>query len=79
MPIGFDVISAVTGIRVIAKNNSIRELDRLKATYGNGNWRKLAGIATIRLADGTVYNAEIHWYEAHGTGKVETKIKRIMG
>lgn len=43
--------------------------------YGIGNWRKRKGIATVRLADGTVHDAEIHWYEATGIGKREFKIK----
>jgi hypothetical protein len=32
----------------------------------------------VRLADGTIYEAEIHWYEAHGIGKREFKIKDIL-
>ena len=41
-------------------------------------WRKLKGVATIRLADGTVATAEVHWYEAHGIGRKELKIKRFL-
>ncbi len=39
---------------------------------------EVAAEATIRLADGTVLNAEIHWYEAHGIGKREFKIKQYL-
>jgi hypothetical protein len=35
-------------------------------------------VATIRLPDGTICRAEVHWYEAHGIGKKEFKIKRIL-
>jgi len=45
------------------------------AEYGRGRWRKLKGFATVRLADGTIHTAEIHWYEAHGIGQKEFKIK----
>jgi hypothetical protein len=32
----------------------------------------------IKLADGTICQAELHWYEAHGIGAREFKIKRIV-
>ena len=59
-------------------NFRIRELKRLQKVYGSGRWRKRKGEATIRLADGTIINAEVHWYEAHGIGKREFKIKRYL-
>ncbi|NJN89316.1 MAG: hypothetical protein HC840_29375 [Leptolyngbyaceae cyanobacterium RM2_2_4] len=43
-----------------------------------GRWRKLKGVATIQLEDGTVCEAEVHGYEAHGIGKRETKIKYLL-
>ena len=49
----------------------IRELGRLRKRYGPGRWRKMKGVATIRLADGRVRRAELHWYEAHGIGRKE--------
>jgi hypothetical protein len=55
-----------------------REVQRLRKIYGQGRWRKLKGIATIQLEDGTVCSAELHWYEAHGIGKKEIKIKYIL-
>jgi len=62
----------------IAVGGSIRGLTRLRRTYGPGRWRKLKGIAMVRLPDGVVCKAEVHWYEAHGIGKKEVKIKRIL-
>jgi len=35
-------------------------------------------IATIRLPDGAVVAAELHWYQAHGIGKKEIKFKRAL-
>jgi hypothetical protein len=71
----FEIISKITVIENIAINYSIRDLERLKKQYGKGRWRKLKGIAKIRLKDDTVHTAEIHWYEAHGIGKKEFKLK----
>jgi hypothetical protein len=73
-----EIIGEITDIETIAVGNSIREIPRLRKVYGYGRWRKLKGIATIRLLDGTICKAEIHWYEAHGIGRKEIKIKRIL-
>lgn len=74
----FEIIGDITNIEIIAVGNSIRELERLRKTYGSGRWRKLKGIATISLNDGTICEAELHWYEAHGIGKKEIKIKGFL-
>lgn len=74
----FEIIGNITDIEIIAVGNSIRQLERLRDTYGSGRWRKLKGIATVSLSDGTVCDAELHWYEAHGIGKKEMKIKRLL-
>jgi hypothetical protein len=75
----FEIISKISSIRTIAVGNSIRELDRLKKDYGSGRWRKLAGIATVRFENGEVTTAEIHWYEAHGIGKRDIRVKKELG
>jgi len=74
-----EIIGEITDIDTIAVGRSIRELNRLQRTYGKGRWRKLKGIATVRLPDDTICFAEVHWYEAHGIGKKDIKIKRILG
>ena len=74
----FDIIGEIHGIENIAVNTSIRELDRLRRMYGRGRWRKLKGIALIRLASGRVREAELHWYEAHGIGRREIRRKRYL-
>jgi hypothetical protein len=51
---------------------------RLRKRYGSAKWRKLKGTARIRLLSGNIRNAEIHWYEAHGIGKKNLKIKRLL-
>ena len=74
-----EILSEITDIEIIAAGHSIRELDRLQKMYGRGRWRKLKGIATVRLPDDTICRAEIHWYEAHGIGKQDFKVKRVLG
>ena len=76
----FEIISKMTAIETMAVNNSIREIARLRKSYGQSRWwRKRKGIATIRLSDSTITQAEIHWYEATGIGKKEFKIKQLLG
>ena len=74
----FKIINDIEFIEIIAKGKSIRELKRLKKVYGEGKWRKMKGIADIELDNGKIVKAEIHWYESHGIGKKEFKIKRII-
>ena len=74
----FDIIDEITEIETIAKGSGIRELDRLKKVYGLGNWKKMKGVARIRLSSGKIKLAELHWYEAHGIGKKEIKRKRYL-
>jgi hypothetical protein len=75
----FEIIGDVAAIQLIAKGRGIRELKRLRRAYGRGPWRKMKGEARIKLSDGAICLAERHWYEAHGIGKKEFKIKRILG
>ena len=72
----FEIIGDITDIEPIAVGSAIREVARLRKQYGRGRWRKLKGIALIRLANGRLRRAEVHWYEAHGIGKREIKRKR---
>lgn len=40
---------------------------------------KLKGVATVeKVSSGRVRLAEIHWYEAHGIGKRDGKVKRWL-
>jgi hypothetical protein len=74
----FDILDEVTDVETIAVDRSIYEIARLRKVYGPGRWRKLKGIATVRLASGFITKAELHWYECHGIGKKEFKIKRYL-
>jgi hypothetical protein len=74
----FQVVGELRNIETIATGKGIRELPRLRRVYGAARWRKRKGEATIQLGSGTVREAELHWYEAHGIGRVEYKIKRFL-
>lgn len=71
----FELIGEIWDIQPIAVGRGVRGLARLRRRYGRGRWRKLKGIARVRLMDGTIHTAEVHWYEAHGIGRKELKIK----
>ena len=74
----FEIIGDISEIETIAAGTSIRDIARLRRQYGRGRWRKLKGVALIRLASGRIRLAELHWYEAHGLGKKEFKRKRYL-
>jgi hypothetical protein len=67
----FEILGDITDIETIAVGKAIRELKRLRRQYGTGRWRKLKGVAAVRLSGGRIRRAELHWYEAHGTGRGE--------
>jgi hypothetical protein len=75
----FEILDEITEIETIAQGTGIRNVARLRKVYGRGRWRKKKGLARIRLETGEVCRAELHWYEAHGIGKREFKIKRLLG
>ena len=74
----FEIVSEISDIETIAVGSKIREVSRLQRTYGKGRWRKLKGIAKVRLRSGRIRLAELHWYEAHGIGRKEVKRKRYL-
>ena len=74
----FEIVGEVTHVETFAVASSIKEIARLRKLYGRGRWRKRKGIARVRLEDGATALAEVHWYEAHGIGRKEFKIKRYI-
>jgi hypothetical protein len=74
----FKVIGQILDVEMVASGKGIRERRRLRKLYGGRRWRRLKGTAAVKLADGTMCYAEVHWYEAHGVGTKELKIKRIL-
>ena len=74
----FEVVGEISDVETFAVGVSIRELPRLRRVHGGGRWRKRKGVARVRLQDGQLCRAEVHWSEAHGLGRVELKIKRFL-
>ena len=71
----FEIVSTITDVETIAAGTGVRDRARLSKQYGRGRWRKLKGVARVRLLSGRIRLAEVHWYEAHGIGKREFKLK----
>jgi hypothetical protein len=74
----FEILGEISDIETFATGSGIREVARLRRIYGRGRWRKRKGIARVRLPDGTIHVAELHWYEAAGIGRKEFKIKQLL-
>lgn len=74
----FEILGEISAVETIAVGARIREVARLRRLYGRGRWRKMKGTALIRLGGGRVRKAELHWYQAHGIGRVEIKRKRYL-
>jgi len=74
----FELIGNIENVQIIAVGPRIQKLQQLRKKYGRGRWRKLKGIGRVRLADGYECDAELHWYEAHGIGKKEMKVKDLL-
>ena len=74
----FEILGQIERVEIIATGAAVRERKRLWRAYGRASWRKLKGVAVVKLGDGALMMAELHWYEAHGVGKKEFKIKRLL-
>jgi hypothetical protein len=77
--VGPTILGGIRDVEIVAIGSRIREIERLRHAYGPGRWRKMKGLAKVRLPDGTVSWAEVHWYQAHGIGRREFKVKRLAG
>ena len=74
----FEIINEIQNVETIAVGGNIRDIMRVRKQYGVGRWRKMKGIADVRLQTGGIRKAELHWYEAHGIGRKKMKIKRLL-
>jgi hypothetical protein len=74
----FKILGDIEAVETIATGSGIRERSRLRKRYGRGRSRKRKGYAEVRLSDGTITDAELHWYEAAGIGRRDFKIKRFL-
>jgi hypothetical protein len=74
----FEIVGPLRDIQTIASGRQIRILPILRKKWGTGRWKKMKGVALVRLRSGRVREAEIHWYEAHGIGRRDFKIKKLF-
>jgi len=74
----FEIVGEISQVETIAEGTGVRDRQRLRRLYGSGRWRKVKGVALVKLRSGTIRRAEIHWYEAHGIGRQEIKRKRYV-
>jgi hypothetical protein len=74
----FEILGEISDIETFATGSGIRELARLRKLYGRGRWRKRKGIARVRVSDGSIHLAEVHWYESAAIGRKEFKIKHLL-
>ncbi len=74
----FAILDKITDVEIIAIGKRIRELPALQKRFGKGRWRKLKGNTRVKLFNGDIRFAEVHWYEAHGIGKKRMKIKKFL-
>jgi hypothetical protein len=74
----FEIVGEITDITTIAEGAGVRDRQRLRRLYGGRRWRKMKGVAVVRLRSGRIRKAELHWYEAHGIGKKEIKRKQYV-
>jgi hypothetical protein len=78
MMIQLEILGEISDIETIAEGRGVYIRRYLERTYGTGRWRKMKGLATVQLSDGSIFEAEIHWFEAHGIGRKDFKIKRVI-
>ena len=74
----FELIGPISDVEIVAVGSQIRDLRSLRKKHGSGRWRKLKGIGRVRLPNGSKCYAELPWYEAHGIGKKEMKVKELL-
>ncbi len=74
----FVIVGEISEVETFAIGSGIREIARLRRIYGRARWRKRKGIADVRLSDGSIHRAELHWYEAAGIGRKELKLKHLL-
>jgi hypothetical protein len=76
--VSFEVVGEIEAIETIAAGPSVKVRSSLRKLYGRDRWRKRKGIATVRLPNGSLRRVELHWYEAHGIGRRDLKIKAFV-
>ena len=74
----FEIVGAIEQVETIAAGPGVKLQSFLRKVHGRGRWRKLKGVATVRLRNDSLRRVELHWYEAHGIGRRDFKIKSYL-
>lgn len=74
----FEIVGEIEQVETIATGSGVKVRALLRKVHGRGRWRKRKGVVWVRLPNGKLRQVELHWYEAHGVGKRDFKIKRYL-
>ena len=74
----FEIVGEIEQIETIASGRGVKIRALLQKIHGRGRWRKRKGVAIVRLPNGALRRVELHWYEAHGIGRRDFKIKTYL-
>ncbi|MGE0084690.1 MAG: hypothetical protein AB7S75_09730 [Desulfococcaceae bacterium] len=56
-----EILGEIRNEDVTAKGASVKIREMPAELYGTGNWKKMKGIANVRLSDGSIRLAEINY------------------
>lgn len=62
----FVLVGEITEVKTIATGTGVRDRARLRKWYGGARWRKVKGVAQVRLPNGRIRMAEIHGMKRTG-------------
>lgn len=70
----FEIVGSIRETQTIATGSGVRAR-RWLSEIRQASLAQDEGVATVKLKGGKMRLAEVHWYEAHGLGKREFKLK----
>lgn len=73
-----EIVGDIEQVETIAVGRGVKIRALLQKAHGKGRWRKMKGVATVRLPNRRLRRVELHWYEAHGIGRRDFKIKTFL-
>jgi hypothetical protein len=74
----FEVVGESEAIATVSAGASVKVRTLFRKLNGRGRWQKRKGVGTVRLPNGNIRRAELHWYEARGIGRRDLKIKNYL-
>ena len=74
----FELVGDLTNVQTIAVNLWMPSTTGSRADMVVSGGADFKGVGYVRLVNGHVRLAEVHWYEAHGVGRRKMKIKQFF-